>query len=93
MKPINGGQSALIHMQGRPAPVRTWLVQHPPGVLVPGSTVEVHPTHSIKKFYTVDSFDGYVRQLRAFGYTVQFTSPFTATVVTSPFTANVEAKQ
>ncbi len=79
MKPINGGQSALIHMD-RPAPVRTWLVQHPPGVLLPGRTVEIHPTHSIKKFFTVDSFDGYVRQLRAFGYTVRFTSPFTAIV-------------
>lgn len=44
----------------------------PPGMLAQG--------HQVKKFTSVDAFDGYVREVRAQGYTVSFASPFTAIV-------------
>jgi len=72
MKPYSG-QSALIHMtEARPAPVRTWLVQCPPGMLAHG--------HKIKRFTSPDAFDAYVRCVRQAGYTVRFASPWSATV-------------
>ena len=73
MKPRNA-QSALLFMTGDAprTPVRTWLVQCPPGMLANGA--------SVRRFTGVDAFDGYVREVRAQGYTVTFNSPFTATV-------------
>ncbi|SDC08674.1 hypothetical protein SAMN05192589_101225 [Paracidovorax valerianellae] len=73
MRRINGGQSALIHME--PAPARVWLVQCPPGMLANG--------HSIKRFSNVQAFEGYVRQVRDMGMTVRFDSPFAAVVEAS----------
>lgn len=83
MKPING-QSGLIHTIDQPcAPVRFWLIQCPPGMLVPGSTVEVCHGHSIERFTSVQAFEGYVRQVRASGMTVRFDNPFSAVVEAS----------
>ena len=69
---MQSGAGMLDMFTNRPA-VRTWLVQCPPGMLAQG--------HQVKKFTSVDAFDGYVRQVRAQGYTVSFASPFTAIVV------------
>jgi len=51
---------------------RYWLVQCPPGMLCFGNRV--------RKFTSVEAFEGYIRQVRAMGYVVSFNSPFTATV-------------
>ncbi len=83
MSPING-QSGLIHMIDQPrTPVRFWLIQCLPGMLVPGSTVEVCQGHSIKRFTSVEAFEGYVRQVRSMGMTVRFDNPFSAVVEAS----------
>lgn len=73
------GQSGagMLHMFNAPAPVRTWLVQLLPGMCPPGES-------RVKRFRSVDAFDGYVRQVRASGYPVSFTSPFTAIVEARP---------
>jgi hypothetical protein len=52
-------------------------------MLVPGSTVEVFQGHSIKRFTSVEAFEGYVRQVRAIGMTVRFDNPFSAVVEAS----------
>ena len=83
MKPING-QSGLIHMIDQPlTPVRFWLIQAPPGMFVPGRTVEQRDGHSIKRFTSVEAFEGYVRQVRAMVMTVRFDNPFSAVVEAS----------
>ena len=69
---MQSGAGMLDMFTNRPA-VRTWLVQCPPGMLAQG--------HQVKKFTSVDAFDGDVRQVRAQGYTVSCASPFTAIVV------------
>ena len=68
------GQSGagMLDMFSASSPARTWLVQCPPGMLAQG--------HQVKKFTSVDAFDGYVREVRAQGYAVSFASPFTAIV-------------
>ena len=68
---MQSGAGMLDMFTNRPA-VRTWLVQCPPCMLAQG--------HQVKKFASVDAFDGYVREVRAQGYTVSFASPFTAIV-------------
>lgn len=68
MKPINNGQSALIHMQSR-----TWSVERLPGMCARGENRIMH-------FTSVDAFDGYVRAVRSYGYPVTFISPFSAVV-------------
>ncbi|GKS89099.1 hypothetical protein [Acidovorax sp. SUPP2539] len=73
MRLINGGQSALIHME--PAPARAWLVRCPLGMLADG--------HLTKRFSNVQAFDGYVRQVRDMGMTVRFETPFAAVVEAS----------
>lgn len=83
MKPING-QSGLIHMIDQPrTPVRYWPIQAPPSMFVPGRTVEQHDGHSIKRFTSVEAFEGYVRQVRSMGMTVRFDNPFSAVVEAS----------
>lgn len=64
--------AGMLDMFGTTKPSRTWLVQCPPGMLANG--------HQVKKFSSLEAFDGYVRQVRAEGYTVVFGSPFAATV-------------
>ena len=68
---MQSGAGMLDMLTNRPA-ARTWLVRCPPGMLAQG--------HQVKKFTSVDAFDGYVREVRAQGYTVSFASPFTAIV-------------
>ena len=72
---MQSGAGMLDMFTNRPA-ARTWLVRCPPGMLAQG--------HQVKKFTSVDAFDGYVRQVRASGYPVSFTSPFTAIVEARP---------
>lgn len=72
---MQSGAGMLDMFTNRPT-ARTWLVQCPPGMLAQG--------HQVKKFASVDAFDGYVREVRAQGYTVSFSSPFTAIVEARP---------
>ena len=58
--------SALIHMP------KTYLIQCPPGMLAEG--------HKIKRFTSLQAFEGYIDQLRRLGRIVHWNSPFTATV-------------
>jgi len=69
MKPINNGQSALIHMAPEP---RVWCLTLPPGMLA--------DKRRQKRFTSPTAFDAYVAHLRAAGYSVQFDSLFTAVV-------------
>ena len=72
---MQSGAGMLDMFTNRPAS-RTWVVQCPPGMLADG--------HKVKNFASVEAFEGYVRQLRAHGYTVAFASPFTAIVEARP---------
>ncbi len=58
--------SALIHMP------KTYLLQCPPGMLADG--------HKIKRFTSLQAFEGYIAELRRLGRVVHWNSPFTATV-------------
>lgn len=58
--------SALIHMP------KIYQVECPPGMLADGQ--------HIKRFTSLQAFEGYVAQLRKLGCTVHWNSPFTATV-------------
>ncbi|WP_311223472.1 MULTISPECIES: hypothetical protein [unclassified Acidovorax] len=58
--------SALIHMS------KSYLIQCPPGMLAQG--------HTIKRFTSLQAFEGYIAELRRLGRTVHWNSPFTATV-------------
>ena len=75
MKELMQSGAGMLDMFSVPAPRRTWLVQCPPGMLAQG--------HTIKRFTSVDAFDGYVGELRARGLVVRFDSPFAATVEAS----------
>lgn len=61
--------SALIHMP------KTYLIQCPPGLLANG--------HKIKRFTSLQAFEGYIAELRRLGRVVHWNSPFTATVEAS----------
>lgn len=58
--------SALIHMP------KSYLIQCPPGMLAEG--------HAIKRFTSLQAFEGYIAELRKRGCSVHWNSPFTATV-------------
>ncbi|MVT29086.1 hypothetical protein QRO08_09905 [Paracidovorax citrulli] len=58
--------SALIHMP------KSYEIACPPGMLAHG--------HRIKRFTSLQAFEGYVAQLRKSGCTVRWDTPFTATV-------------
>ena len=51
---------------------RTWQLHCPPGMLSRAGLV--------KQFTSAEAFDGYVRELRAQGFTVSFTTPWVAVV-------------
>lgn len=70
---INGQSGAgMLDLFQTPPPVRHYLVRCPPGMLANG--------HQVKKFSSVQAFDGYVREVRARGYAVAFDNPFSARV-------------
>lgn len=56
----------------RPA-VRHYLIQCPLGMLADG--------HKIKRFTSLQAFEGYIVQLTKLGMTVHWSSPFTATAL------------
>ena len=66
MKPINGGQSALIHMP------KSYEITCPSGMLAHGFTT--------KRFTSLQAFEGYIGELRARGVTVHWSTPFAASV-------------
>ena len=74
MSPFNGQSGAgMLDMFQPAAPVvRYYVIQCPPGMLADGRT--------IKRFTSLDAFEGYITELRKRGMSVHWSSPFTATV-------------
>ncbi|WP_192884848.1 hypothetical protein [Paracidovorax avenae] len=58
--------SALIHMP------KSYEIACPPGMLAHG--------HRIKRFTSLQAFEGYIGQVRKAGYTVTWQTPFVAAV-------------
>ncbi|EER61084.1 hypothetical protein AcdelDRAFT_1341 [Acidovorax delafieldii 2AN] len=71
---INGQSGAgMLDMFKPAAPVaRQYLIQCPPCMLADG--------HRIKRFTSLEAFEGYIAELRSRRMTVHWNSPFTATV-------------